>query len=90
MSTMVLLKARDIRGIGGGPKALLVALADLAGLDGECTTTLERLAVYTDTDDAAVTRDLAALVGFGLVEVEHAPGGGHRFRLRLQASSNAG
>lgn len=82
MSTMVLLKVRDTQGIGGAPKALLIALADLAGLDGECQTTIERLARYTDTNPEAVTRDLAALSAAGLVDAEPRSGGVYQFKVR--------
>lgn len=84
MSVMVLLKARDIRGVGGGPKALLVALADLAGLDGECRTTVERLVAYVDTDAASVRRDLATLIGFGLVQATEEADSRYHFALRVQ------
>lgn len=80
MSTLHLLRLRDVRGIGAGPKATLVALADLAGIDGECQTTIERLASYRDTDAATVRRDLAALVDAGLVDAEERPGG-YRFKV---------
>ena len=93
MSTLHLLRLRDVRGIGRGPKALLIALADLAGIDGECQTTIERLACYTDTDPATVRQDLSALTDAGLAEATATPGGTYQFKVRLddtQAKARAG
>lgn len=89
MSTLHLLRLRDVRGIGAGPKATLVALADLAGIDGECQTTIERLASYRDTDAATVQRDLVALADAGLVDAAERPGG-YRFKVHVDRPVDLG